>query len=466
MQERNARDFATISSVWAMLKNIFIPLVSLFAFSQTLASYPIPEYEIVVVETSPPLVALDMSLSQITEAKEQSEFQKAKERVYEVISKHVSPLLSDADFVDGYNLVQLAAKLPASEILGEILGEDLGRQAPGQANDFLVIILPRQPRSTLADRQLPYANLYSNNKAAVIDSRKVGFTADGYMGPINERLHQTMEFVYNRNFVEMNNNEAFFVGALIQLHIDGNQSTLKGQMVGSLPTDMDLPFSQIEPQAEFTAIRLPRSPESKYYYNSFQGAIVELDYQPYSGLAPKLKIQFGELGKISAQGWVLNNALDDLESKPAEWNGEFGVRSFLSRFNVPHLFGEVREASGFGPLDSTLAFLYNIQINIHEVELDLQELKITGMRATVELPVKEYNWFTSIIEPGLRWPTAEVPSITQKVMDGGNEQLEPYREQIQSYLDMGGTVFSDKDTQQKIVSLLISILENKTGVQP
>ncbi len=449
-----------------MLKNIFIPLCSLFLYSFTYATYPIPHYEIIVVETTPPSVQLDMTISQIVDAKEESRFQESKNRIYEVIAKHVSPLLSNADFVDGYNLVQLAAQLPAEKILAEILGEEQGRVASTNPSSFMILVMPKRPRSTNNDSRLSYSKYYSDNKAAVIDNRPVGFSEDGYLGPLNARLQKTLRFLYNRNFNELHMKDPYFVGAVIQMQLNGNQSFFKAQLAGSLPSDMEFPFSQDEPQAEFTAFRLPRSPEGSRSKNQMQGGVVELKYTPGAPTPSVLNIKFGLLGKISETGWTLHNELDDLESEPTEWNGEFGVRSFVNRFNVPHLFGEIKEASGFGPLDSSLAFLYNIQINIHEVELDLQQLKITGMRATVELPVKEYNWLTSILEPGLRWPTAEVPSITQKVIDGGNQKIEPYREQLQTYLDVGGDLLANPDKQTQFFTLIMTILENQSGVQP
>ncbi len=449
-----------------MQKLLIIPLLSMCLSSLCLAAYPIPDYEIVVIESTPPLVQLDMSLSQITRAKEESEFQRSKERVYRVITKHVTPMLSGSDFSDGYNLVSLASELPALDILTELMGDGNQQATAGTAMDFMVLILPKRPRAAQADRQMPYAHYYSENKAAVIDSRNVGIHGKGYLGPINDRLEETMQFLYNRNYVDQQSNDPFFVGALIHLHLAGSQSFFKAQLTGSLPSNMELPFSQIEPQAEFTAIRLPRRPESQRYYDEFQGGIVEILYSPGQPKPTTLKIKFGNLGVVTEQGWAVTDGLDTLESEPGEWNGEFGVRSFINRFNVPHLFGQVREASGFGPLDNTLAFLYDIQINIHEVELDLQELKITGMRATVELPVKEYNWITSILEPGLRWPTAEVPSITQKVIDGGNEQIEPYREQLQTYLAMGGDLLSEPNKKAQLFELILTIFENQNGMQP
>ncbi len=449
-----------------MLKYIIVLCVCLFALTpMASATFPIPEYEIVVVETTPLSVQLDMTLKQISEAKEASALHDRKKHVTEVITQHVSPLLSDSDFTDGYNLIQLAGKIPASKILSELIGAERSR-GNVEASDFMVIFLPKKPQEVSRNAVLPYAHLYSSNKAAVIDSRPVGLPEGGYLTSINLRVSEAMSFLYNRNFVELESKDPFFVGALFHLHLDGPQSYFKVQLAGSLPSNIEFPFSQIEEQAEFTAIRLPRSPESKYYYDHFHGAIVEFIFAPQSQEVAMLTLKFGELGSITPQGWDVVDSLDAMESQAEEWNGEFGVRSFFHRFNVPHLFGNIREASGFGPLDASLAFLYNIQVNIHKVELNMQSMKITGMRTTVELPVKESNWFTALIEPGLRWPTAEVPSITQKVIDGGNQQIEPYREQLQGYIDMGGDIIDDPDVQSQIFSLMLTIFENQGGVQP
>lgn len=447
------------------LLKLSIVFASLFP-ALSFASYPIPEYEMVVIESLPADINLDMKLSDILKAKEASQLAVSKQHVYEVLIQHLSPLLSNPDFMDGYNLLELASQIPAKKILEELLseGERAGRSTD-QTSDFLVLILPKQADSQLTDANYPYFSIYSKNKAPVIDQKKTGF-GKNYEDSINERVSKAIQFAYKRNYIELENNEAFFVGALVHFHIAGSNSQFKIQMAGGLPTNMDFPFEQIEKEAIFTKIRTPQVPKFKPLSEDYPGAIVDVTYGTQLETPSQLKIKFGNIGRIENSQWVLVDEPDSFEEQALGWGDGFGVSSIMKRFNVPNLFGDLLDASGYGVVDSSLSYLYNIQLNIHEVEIDIQKLEITDMRVTIELPFKETNWFTEILEPGMRLPTFEIPSITEKVIDGGNNFIEPYREEIQFYIDNGDKLLTNIEFRNKLWELISKMLDNKSGGQP
>ena len=118
-----------------MFKFIYTPLIALCVFVSTASAlYPIPEYEMVVIESVSKDVTLDMSVKQIQRIKESSSFQEKKQLVYDTLVENISPLLSEG-FSDGYNLLEFASTIPTQKILDQILGSERG-----QSNGY-----PKQP---------------------------------------------------------------------------------------------------------------------------------------------------------------------------------------------------------------------------------------------------------------------------------------------------------------------------------
>lgn len=460
-----------------MHRFFLILIVSLFLSSFAQALYPIPEYELLVIENIPQNVSLDMSLNQIEKEKEKSEFQNTKRRVYKVVSKYLRPLLSDKSFTTGYDLVALASKLPAQKILQKLLSPPAASTASTYPSDFLILVLPKTPNSLNRGRRYPYEKLYSQNKAAVIDDRDVGVESDGdYHQALNRKVAKAISFTYKRNYKEFKKEDAFFIGALLHLHLDGPASFFHAQVAGSLPSNLEFPFEQSEKEVHFKKFKSPLlSADRGYFYDDFSGALINVDYRPHNPKPIHLDVEFGQLGLIKNNKWSMKNSLPELTKNKASSDGELGIRSYLKRFNVPHLWGEIQPIQGFcqipliidnldcgTSLDSWLEIskAYNLKVNLHQIEIDVSSLRITKMRTTVELEYKDSNRFWEFM---YRYPTTEIPFVTKQVIDGANATIEPYRKQMNELINEKGKILTHPETQNRLIELINQLLSNETG---
>lgn len=450
-----------------MFKFINTPLIALCVFVSTASAlYPIPEYEMVVIESVSKDVTLDMSFKQIQRVKESSSFQDKKQLVYDTLVENISPLLSEG-FSDGYNLLEFASTIPTQKILDQILNSERG-QSNGSPTDFIILVAPKLSSSMTTTRRSPYMGLYSKNKAAVIDNRPVEIPLGGYEGALNERIQQAIDFAYRRNFVELESNEAFFVGALIHLHLNGDNSRFKIQVAGGLPVNMEMPFEDdSSPEVHFKKVKSPLlDPAMGYTHDYHAGAVVEANYLPGQEKPLNLRVKFGELGEIKGNQWVVKNDLspfDPTTIKGFEFMKQRGV--FNKPFNVPHLWGELQNLEGFwlSVVETAIELhLFNLKVNLHEVDFNIETLMVEGMRTTVEL---EYKYDSYIMSSLYKWPTVEVPFVTEQVLNGANDAIEPVRKEIQFLIENGTDIVNNPLMQEKLMGIINQILENKTGNQ-
>lgn len=423
--------------------------------------YPINEYELVVIESLPENLDLSMSLSQINEAKERSRLQVYKDKLYQILTNNLAPLLTGKEFVDGYNLYELVTQIPLQKIADEMfMGHD-PLSASEEASDFMVLILPRLSPQEISQTYKSTLGLYSARKASVYSYPVWSYSDSlGLDELLSERIHEAIDSAYQRQYLTLNKKNAFFVGALLHFKGIGQGHSIRLQLLGGLPTDIQIPFEQVEKEAHFREIRSPKTPGFKLLSNDYPGVIFDLNYS-YGNEPTLLKLTFGSLAAFAEKQWKLYDgpeSFDDL----LLGTDSLGVTSLMKRFNVPHLYGEILDVSGWGLIDSTLATTYDIQMNIHEVTIDIEKLEIVGIRVTAELPVKEHLW---LLEPGLRLPTFELPAINEKFKQAGNEALAPYRDEIQGVLNDGPLeLLNNPKVQKLIIETLLGLYENNGGV--
>lgn len=457
----------------SFLKCLSLIVVCLFANASHAANPP-PNFELTVVESLPENISLDMKLSDIVKAKENSRLQVSKDKIYGVLLENLSPLLNEETFADDYNLMNLATEIPVQKIMDELVFEGADFQAANPA-DFLAVILPKSPVTYDANSAFPYSNIYASNKAAVIDDAKVGFQPNlSYDDLINLRVLDAVQVAYRHTYLEQQSTGAFFVGALVHIHLAGPQSKIRLQVIGGLPTEQIIPFEQVEKEAKFTQIRSPKTPQFAVNSTDYPGSIIELAYQHQQPV--QLKLSFGSLGLINGKDWALTNGLPAF-ADIVLGTESFGVTSLFRSYNVPNLFGDILQASGTKPVDSFLSKYMNIQMNIHEVEMNVETLEITKMRVTAELSPKEVFSFTEILTMAnfklatasmlaniLAMPTFEQPAINQKFIEAGNESLKPYRENIQLLLSQDPvTLLHDPLAQAQFIKVLTDLLSTQTA---
>lgn len=435
---------------------IILILTPLFFNNSSFASYPLQDFEMIITESLSEDLNLSMSLSDITKAKQRSRIGETKKSLYQILTKRLSPLLSGQAMSSEYNLMALATELPIDAIIADLMTLESKTNGSSQPADFLVVIIPKTPASLQYDQLFPFAPLYSQTKASVIDNHTTGFLPQkSYSELINERVSNALYLTYKRNFMDSDANEAFFAGALLDVHMDGANSFIRLQMMGGLPTLPDQAFVQESPEANFELIRFPKAPTySNLNNNNFPGTIIDLTYSPQQEKPLTLTIKFGSLATVEDKSFQIADEPVDIADQT------FGmIASFFHDYNVPNLYGKPNKPKG-PVIDDYLKLAHNIQLNIHEVEIDLNKLEITKMRTTIDLPSKS-NWWFSL-------PTIEMEAISETVTEKGNEALEPYREKVQSTLDMGVDGFlQNPEARSEFLKVLLTLMENKnSGGQP
>lgn len=436
------------------------------AFAQVATTTTPPDFELVVIESLPEGISLDMKLSDILDAKEKSELQLSKEKIYKILVGNINPLLNEQTFSKEYNLLHLARQIPVRNILEDLIaeGSDFKQKNPA---DFMALILPKAPSRYNEKSLFPFAQLYATNKAAVIDKGLVGFQPNrNYEDLINERILEGIQLAYQHTYIENQSNEAFFVGALFHIHLAGPQSQIRVQIIGGLPTDQSEPFDQLEKEAHFTEVRHPKTPDLQLNPEYFPGAILELSYQYDQNEKAKLNISFGAIGMINGKDWMLNDSLPPFEEYKLGTEG-FGIASVFRSYNVPNLFGDILLSSGSGWADYYLIDPFNIQMNIHEVELDIQTLEIKTIRVTAQPIAKPERPLYNSIWSRIGTPSFELPDVNKKFLEAGNKELEPYRETLQTLTANGPMVLLENpSTQMQFVNILKGLLEkNSEGQQ-
>ncbi len=423
-----------------------------------------------VVEALPEGLNLSMSLKDIEETKLKSRVQQNKNLASQLIADRLSALLSGESFQNGYNLLELAQAFPFQDILTELIAAQTEEsfQHVDKESQFLAFILPKVPTAKTQDAVLPFKRFYSLQKAPVVDNSQWGFRPEqSYSELINERVLQAIQFSYENNYVQLNRNEPFFVGLLVQINFAGPESTINVQLLGGLPTDTEFDFDQKEKEAHFKKIRMPRRPKLKWLsqqYSSHPGVIITASYQQSASQPLTLNIKFGSLGLVKGENWDLTRS--PFENPLLEIDG-ITINSYMARYNTPHLWGEILAPLGIGALDWWLAREYNIKMNIHEVSLDLATLKISDIRVLTEFERKPEFLSWSV----LRLPTIEQQAVNDQFVAAANKQLEPYQKQVENIktsLETQGLVYTllKPEVQKQFLTLLNQALGTEVGGTP
>lgn len=85
----------------------------------------------------------------------------------------MSPLIGSESFSQDYNLYELATQLPVQKIVDELIASQEAQVSQSDKDSsFLAIVLPKVPSSQNRSNDLPFANLYSSNKASLKNSFK------------------------------------------------------------------------------------------------------------------------------------------------------------------------------------------------------------------------------------------------------------------------------------------------------
>jgi hypothetical protein len=429
------------------------------------AKYPLPEYEFIVVESLPESINLNMSLRQIEDAKHTSQLQKAKNLIYELLAKKISPLLNNETFANNYNLFKLAQSIPVAEIVNDLIDQQkTDSRINKPAMQFMAMILPKIPGGSEVNKKLPFINFYSQNKASVIDDDNTGFKAQkSFSDLINERILRAIQFTFANNYSDPSINEAFFVGALLLINLDGDNTSIKFQIMGGLPTDKEYEVNLVQPEANFKYFRLPQKPQTGWlsdFYNDFPGVILTLKYQKTEAVPNLLKIQFGSLSLIDKNEIIAEKKLQAYEEIKIGWKDYAGI--LFKEYNVPNLFG-----SDFAPIGKILInkTTRDIKVNIHELEFDLNKLEVIRMRVVVEFPSKKLWGGWNITHNFM--PAIEQPALNEKFKNAINDQIEPYRYKLNllknEYSENGLVgLISHSEVNDSLMQIIETILGNQS----
>jgi hypothetical protein len=436
-------------------------------------------YEIVVVESLPEDMNLDMSLKEITNAKNKSRVGETKKNIYNFLNQTLSPLLNEYSAGDNKSLVDLAATLPISNLLDGLVAVNNGITDPNKVTpaDFMIVIFPKIPDSeNVLEKVSSISGLYSKNKASVIDTKWDDFSMiRSYQDLINKRLEKSIRYMYTRHYVELQRKSPFFVGALFNVHIDGDKTYIKTQLVGSLPTGIKEVFENANDQVHLKNAHSPKSPTkiSIDRFADFPGAIVEFLHKPQQENLMSLSLKFGSLGTIDGKKWVVKNELQKIEETLID--KIFGVGlDFTTRFNVPYLTGDLKD----GAAGATLAKLYSVKINIHEVQFNVNRIEIEKIRVSLDLQpivdeervkqsieMMKYSPFAPAYIPGSGappMPTIEMEDISKQFTEEGNKALAPIREKLQNVLGKSPEqLLNDPKIQAEILDFVLNYMKAK-----
>lgn len=442
-----------------MLKKIGFFFVVPFLISLTLhagSAYPLQEYELLVIESLPEAMDLDMTLSEIETAKENSRLGALKRRLNASVFKRIAPLLAKSNFSEGFNLLQLPQLLPLKEIINDLnLGTGNGPN-PLPA-DFIIVIAPKLPVDLIKPAHNSYAKFYPSNKGNLVSAiTNTMSPLQSYEQRLNHRMMQGAEYLFQRQYQNGAAKQGFLAGAMIAIHAEGTNSYAKAKFVAGLPTDMALPFEQANEQIRLTQLLFPRTPYSGYI-TRMENPIVMATFEHHqSGPNPlQLKLAFGTLGPMDqANAWNVGSSLSD--ATVTRWF------AWLNPHNVPHFRGEIRslvqkEMLGwFGGatdwVNGLLASKFDIQLNLHEVTIDLMKLEISDVKMSIALPWKGSQEFL---------PTFRNGEPEEQFKNEGNKVLNEQKEKIQELLDSGLLILADQDAQKLLLDTINSLLADK-----
>lgn len=436
---------------------------AIFLFSLTSFAgqpYPLQEYELLVLESLPEAMSLDMTLSEIEKTKENSRLGSLKRRLNKTVFKKIAPLLASTDFSAGFNMLQIPKLLPLKDIVNDLnLGNKDGKANPPPA-DFIIVIAPKLPVQFGATTENPYARLYPTNKASVASFLDI--RADGLMSYeeiLNKRMMEGAEFLFQRQYSNGTLKQGFFAGALISIHAEGTNSYAKAKIAIGLPTDQTLPFEQQNDQIKLTQLMFPRAPYNGYI-TKMDNPIAMASIEHYvTGANPLvMKMAFGTLGPMAERNWGIGSAPSD--SVVSRWF------SWMDPYNVPHFRGEIRSVvakemlGGYETptnwVNSFLSWGFDIQLNLHEVVIDLQKIEITDVTMTVDLPWKGASEFL---------PTFHLADPEEQFKNEGNKVLKEQKDKVEGILNNGLLILNDENAQKMLFDTLDKLLANKGAQQ-
>lgn len=432
-----------------MLKSLFTLVLFYFSFSIASAnsSYPLPEFEITVIESISESVHLGMSLNQIEEAKASSRLAGLKKRLNTILFTKMAPLLSSPTFSTHFNLLQIPQVIPLQDIIAEMTIAGENGETPSPA-DFIIMITPKLSLFNKYGFQKAYSDLYPGNKAPLFTHYEGIWETPmvSFIDRINQKMFSGAQFLFDRFYQENLTHSGFFAGAMVLVHAEGAQSWATAKIALGMPVDYSIPFEQSNEQIKLTQISFPRAPYNGFIFDMENpAALVTFNHSTQGGT--NLKIAFGTLGPIEAVGWSIGNSPStDTVSKWLSW---------FSPYNVPHFRGEIvslveKEMLGsFGGLsgwiNSYLSDNFDIQLNLHEISIDLLKMEIENVKMTIDLPQK--GGFEIL-------PTFRTEDPEEQFKNEGNKVINEQKEKLQEIIDNGLLLLSNEDAQTKLLKLL------------
>ncbi len=434
--------------------------VSFTQLTQSFSStYSMERFEVVVTETLPESMNLNMTLDEITAAKHVSRVAETKKKIYSFILNNLNPLISKHSLSQDMGLFEIASELPINTLIEDIMTFQKNSSTKLPPADFMIAVFPKVPRSEAQENLIAYESLYSPKKASVIDNKNKGFLPQKkYSKSINDRIGDSFLYAFNRNYIELKSNLPFFAGALLNIHIEGPASWGRLQLMAGLPTGKAQDFVQDVPEANFTHFKSPSIPTyESIEYNDLPGGIIDLTIKPGTENPAILKVKFGNLGKLQDRSWEAANtpvAFDE------QWGtSSLGLVGFRERFNVPHLFGTPKALAGKGWIDNYINRNHFIRMNIHEVEINLTKFEITNIRVTVDLPERDDS--TSWLTP-LKHYTLEQPDASAQFIAEGNKVIQPLKEKAQRIMETSPEEFlTNHELRGELLTLLIDLINEK-----
>jgi hypothetical protein len=437
----------------------FLPLLVssiFFNISWADSSYPLQEYELIVIENLPESLSLDMSLSQIEKAKESSRVGAMKKKLNVSLFQKIAPLIASQDFSSSFNLLQIPTLLPLKEILADLNMDDSVNGVNPTPADFIVLIAPKLPLDFETKGYNQYSSLYPQTKAPNYDIASKASNIGSYEDLINRRMMRGAEYLFQRQNEAGAISTGFFTGALIAIHSEGTRSWAKAKLAVGLPTGTALPFEQETVQIKLKQLYFPRIPYDGYITKmDYPVAMISVEHYVSSPTPLVLNINFGTIGAVENNEWNINNTPegDGLISKWFAWKNPY---------NVPHFRGEIlsliqKEMLGrfdFSQdwINGLLSSWFDIQLNLHSVTIDLQTLTITNVRLTVDLP---------LINGSELIPTLYSPDPEIEFKNEGNKVLDENKDKVKTLLDSGLMIFNDKGAQKMFIDTLNNMIAPK-----
>jgi len=446
-------------------------------------------YEIVIVESVPEGMSLSMSLKEISDAQNTSRVGQTKNNIYEFVNETVSPILNDFATSENKSLLDLAAQLPIDQLISGLVDVNRGKtkQEDITPADFMIVILPKLPESeSISAGYSKMGSLYSKKKASVIDLQEDTHSIiTPYSDLLNARIAKSVKYMYTRQFVELKQSKPFFVGALFNVHIEGDKTFIKTQLVGSLPTQIKQVFENISDQVHLKHAHSPVSPTpaSIEKWSDFPGAVVEFLHKPRQKNLMNLTVSFGSLGLIKDKSWVVHNRLKE----PAKGLAGMGINS-AAHFNTPHLIGSLQvpeitakmsfKEKAMAKATEKAAPLYNLKINIHEVLINVNTIEIEKIRVTIDLQPKVDQEKVEQSLAAKKWipyaspyvhgagapplPALELEFVNEQFTAEGNKTLAPIREKLEKVLGKSPEqLLNDPEIQAEILKFVLSFMKSK-----